>query len=125
MYAQRGISITQAAVSLAISTGRIKGVDTNRNTGGVPWLLKSEHRHRHAARMLRTQSRLDDGMEGPTLLGQVNTWRKGLEMEDTVIHYDPDTEEGFWRVPRCHGIDEWWFRDPTKDDNGATIHPRR
>ena len=57
MYRERGIEVTQSAISQAISTGRIK-VDTGRASGGIPWLLKPEHRHRHAARMLRTQARL-------------------------------------------------------------------
>jgi len=56
--------------------------------------------------MLRTQARLDAGHTvGQSLLPQVTQWRAGLEVEDSVIHYDPDTEEGFWRVPRRDGVD--------------------
>ena len=112
MYRKRGVDVTQSAISQAISTGRIK-VDTDRASGGIPWLLKPEHRHRHAARMLRTQARLDAGLTiGQSLVTQVETWRAGLELEDTVVHYDADTEEGFWRVPRRTGVDLWWVRDP-------------
>lgn len=116
LYRDRGVSITQAAISQAISAGRIK-VDTNRNRGSIPWRLLPQHRHLHAARMLRTQARLEAGMEvGPSLRRQVQTWREGLELEGSVIAYDPETEEGFWRVPRRPGIDVGWVRNPEVDD---------
>lgn len=118
LYADRGLIVSQSAISQAITAGRIK-VDTDRGTSGVPWRLKPEHRHRHAARMLRTQARLDAGKTiGSTLAVQVESWRAGLELEDSVVHYDPDTPEGFWRVPRRPGIDTWWYRDPNIGDDG-------
>ena len=110
MYRDKGVDVTQSAISQAITTGRIK-IDTDRATGGIPWLLKPEHRHRHAARMLRTQARLDAGHDiGQSLIPQLKAWRARLEREDSVIHYDPDTDEGFWRVPRRAGVDLWWVR---------------
>lgn len=121
IYRQRGIDISQSAISQAIANGRIK-VDTNRNLGSLPWKLMPEHRHLHAARMLRTQARLDAGREvGVTLVKQVQTWREGLLLEDCVITYRPDTHEGFWRVPRRHGVDTWWVRDPRFDDLGREL----
>lgn len=115
-YRERGISVAQSAISQAISAGRIK-VDTNRNSGAIPWKLRPEHRHLHAARMLRTQARLDAGLDvGVSLAEQVRTWREGLQLEDSVITYEPETKEGFWRVPRRHGIDTGWVRVP---DEGA------
>ena len=125
MYRKKGVDVTQSAISQAISTGRIK-VDTDRATGGIPWLLKPEHRHRHAARMLRTQARLDAGLTvGQSLRPQVDAWRVSLEGEDSVIHYDPDTEEGFWRVPRRDGIDAWWVRNPDLDNDGNPARATR
>ena len=121
MYRERGVTVSQSAISQAISSGRIR-VDTDRTTGGVPWRLKAEHRHLHAARMLRTQARLDRGMEiGVSLTKQVESWRSGLEAENSVIHYDPDTTEGFWRVARRPGVDLWWFRDPGVDNAGMPV----
>lgn len=120
-YRARGVDVTQSAISQAISSGRIK-VNTDRNSGGIPWKLRPEHRHLHAARMLRTQARLDAGLEvGPSLLDQVRTWREGLLIEDSVITYDPETKEGFWRVPRRPGIDTGWVRDPNIDDDGYQV----
>ena len=128
MYRDKGVDVTQSAISQAITTGRIK-VDTGRSTGGVPWKLKLEHRHFNNARMLRTQARLDRGLPiGQTLAPQLNKWRAALIAENSVIHYDPDTDEGFWHVPRRPGVDRWWVREPTLDDNGitvATVRPPR
>jgi hypothetical protein len=118
IYRAEGVDVTQSAISQAISSGRIK-VNTDRNSGGIPWKLRPEHRHLLAARMLRTQARLDAGLEvGPSLLAQVTTWREGLEIENSVITYDPETKEGFWRVPRRPGIDTGWVRDPNVNDDG-------
>ncbi len=124
LYRERGVSVSQSAISQAISTGRIK-VDTDRTTGSMPWKLKPEHRYRGPARMLRIQARLDNGHQiGKTLVHQVETWREGLALDrDSVIHYDPDTEEGFWRVPRRPGVDLRWFRDPSIDDDGKPVRP--
>ena len=117
-YRGRGISVSQSAISQAIAVGRIK-VDTNRVSGGIPWVLKPEHRHRHSARMLRAQTRLDAGLPiGVSMVAQVVAWRESLEAEDSVVHYDPDTKEGFWRVPRRAAVDHWWVRDPAFDDDG-------
>jgi hypothetical protein len=121
IYRARGVDIAQSTISQAISTGRID-VNTNRHKGGIPWKLLPQHRHSHAARMLRTQARLDAGLEvGPSLRGQVESWRQGLDEEGAVIHYDPATPEGFWRVDRREGIDTWWVRDPRLDDDGNPV----
>jgi len=114
LYRDRGVDVSQSAISQAISTGRIK-VDTDRSTGGVPWKLNPEHRHHNAARMLRTQARLDRGLTiGKTLAPQLERWKAGLAADgDSVVHYDPDTDEGFWRVARRPGVDRWWVREPT------------
>lgn len=122
-FTARGEPITQAAISRAIANGRIN-LDTGRGRqrAGVPWRLKPEHRHLHAARMLRAAARVDQGLDiGPSLVPQLESWKNGLLEEDAVIHYIPDSEEGFWRVPRRHGIDKGWYRDPGYDDYGNRI----
>jgi hypothetical protein len=78
----------------------------------VPWQLRPEHRQLHAAKMLRAKSRVDRGEPiGAIQRRQLETWLAGLEADDAVIHYDPDTEQGFWRVPRRAGVDDI-IRDP-------------
>src|SRR5690348_2792028 len=44
IYRAEGVDVTQSAISQAISSGRIK-VNTDRNSGGIPWKLRPEHRH--------------------------------------------------------------------------------
>ena len=113
MYRDKGIDVTQSAISQAITTGRIKA-DTNRASGGIPWALRSEHRWSNAARMLRAQNRLDAGHDiGQSLIPQLKAWRARLEREDVVIHYDPDTAQGFSKVPRRPGVDLRWVHEPT------------
>jgi hypothetical protein len=80
--------------------------------------------------MLRIQARKDSGRKiGKTLVRQAETWTTGLKQDNnSVVHYDPDTDEGFWRVLRRPGVDLWWVREPTLDDNGitvATVRPPR
>lgn len=122
-FTRRGEPVSQAAISGAIKDGRIK-VDTGRTPtrSGIPWTLLPKHRHYHAARMLRSAARQDAGLEiGATLKPQLAAWQKTLVDEDAVIHYDPDTDEGFWLVPRRHGVDKWWVREPDLDDEGNLI----
>lgn len=112
-YRTKGVDVSQSAISQAITAGRIK-VDTDRASGGVPWKVKPEHRQRHAPAMLRAQARLDAGLSiGVTRVPQVEAWRAGMEADNSVIHYDPDTKEGFRRVLRRPGVDLWWVREPT------------
>jgi len=122
-HARRNIQISQPTISTAIKDGRIK-YSTNRGLTrmGVPWKLKPEHRHLSPARMLRIQARHDQGLPiSETLERQRERWIAGLMLDNTVIHYDPTTREGFWRFPRREGIDTWYVREPWIDDDGNPI----
>ena len=122
-HARRGITISQPTVSTAIRDGRIKVESKYGIPGyGVPWKLKPEHRHLSPARMLRIQARYEQGKPiGATLERQRQRWVAGLLIENQVIHYDPETPEGFWRFPRRDGIDRWYVREPWIDDDGNQI----
>jgi len=122
-HKRRGVTVTQKAVSLALVEGRINVPSKYAVTGrGVPWKLKPEHRHANAARLLRSQARKEQGLPiGPSLQKQLERWIAGLLIENEVIHYHPETREGFWRVPRREGIDEWYVREPWIDDDGNPI----
>jgi hypothetical protein len=37
-----------------------------------------------------------------------------IKEEGAVVHYDPDTEEGFFYVPRQEGDDDLIHRPPSK-----------
>jgi hypothetical protein len=122
-HARRGVSITQSTVSTALHDGRIK-VQSKYGLPryAIPWKLKPEHRHLSPARMLRIQARHEQKLPlSETLERQRKRWIAGLLIENQVIHYDPDTAEGFWRVERRDGVDTWYVREPYLDDHGHQI----
>ena len=54
--------------------------------------------------MLRVEGRVRAGMEiRPTDAERHATWRRRLDEMNAVVHYDPDTDEGFFYVPREKG----------------------
>ena len=121
--------VTQPAINRAIWRGRIKGITYDRATKdntGVPWSpIRPDHRARYLVRMLRAAARRDRGEKNaPIREAELDNFFKQVESMDFVVHYDPDTGEGFHRVPRRHGIDKGLVRDPWLDDDGEpTPHP--
>lgn len=114
--ADMGIETSQSAVSMLKArhaTGaREAAMRTVTRAELIPWKLQPQHRQLHAAKMLRAKSRLDRGEGvGDIQRRQLETWLAGLEADQACIHYDPETEQGFWRVPRRSGIDGI-IRDP-------------
>lgn len=71
-----------------------------------PWEVKEEHRWHRLLVMLRSEARYRRyGVE--TMrdrdVRDLTSFREQLKSEDVVIHYDPDTEQGFSLVPREPG----------------------
>lgn len=107
--------VTQAAVSVNIKRGNIKIDYPNQPEGrAVPWHpIRKEHRDRYLIRMLRAAHRREQGLKSaPVLEAMLDTFLAQAAELDFVVTYDPDTEEGFFRVPRRHGIDEGLIRNP-------------
>lgn len=118
--------VGQPAVNRAIWRGRIKNITYDRATmddTGVPWHpIRAEHRSRYLVRMLRAATRRQRGEKSsPVIDAQLDNFLKHMEELDAVVHYDPDTDEGFFRVPRRHGVDEGLVRNPFLDDEGRKI----
>jgi hypothetical protein len=96
---------------------RRNGIDTRivRDDELIPWAVRVEHRHSHAVSMLRAEARR---RAGKALTANMETmlagWLGGLAKDDTVVHYDPDTEEGWWYVSRRAGIDTDLIRVPDR-----------
>ncbi|ATI18969.1 transcriptional repressor [Streptomyces phage Tefunt] len=86
---------------------RRKGLDRRivRNDDLIPWFVKDEHRWAYPLRMLRTAARAAEGKKPLTEEDQyrLSNWLKMLKDEKVVVHYDPDTEDGFFYVPRQEG----------------------
>ena len=116
--------VTQAAVSANVRRGNIKIDYPNQAEGrAVPWHpIRTEHRDRYLIRMLRANHRREQGLRSaPVLEAMLDKFLQTAEEQDFVVTYDPDTEEGFFRVPRRVGIDEGLVRDPAIDDEGKPV----
>lgn len=96
---------------------RRRGLDRRiiRDDDLIPWFVKEEHRWAYPLVMLRTEARRRAGQPvTKTDQGRLATWKKMLEEEDAVVHYDPDTEEGFFYIPRQPEDDDIIHRPPKK-----------
>jgi hypothetical protein len=118
--------VTQPAVNRAIWRGRIKNISYDRSQTdetAIPWHpIRPEHRSRYLVRMLRAAARKDRGEKSaPVIEAQLDSFLRQARELDFVVHYDPETAEGFFRVPRRPGVDTWLVRDPYLDDNGMKI----
>ncbi|QAY15934.1 immunity repressor [Streptomyces phage Janus] len=85
---------------------RRRGLDRRitRDDDLIPWFVKEEHRWKYPVAMLRVEARLRDGQElSETDKARLASWKEMLDEENAVVHYDPDTEDGFFYVPREPG----------------------
>jgi hypothetical protein len=72
-----------------------------RNDELIPWFVREEHRWQYPVVMLRVEARLREGKElTDDDANRLANWKRMLEEENAVVHYDPDTEQGFFYVPR-------------------------
>lgn len=86
-----------------------------RNDELIPWEVKREHRWDYPIMMLRQEARRREGFElTEDYEAQVDGWLAGMERDGTVLHYDPDTEQGWFYVARRPGIDKDIIRVPEK-----------
>lgn len=107
----------ETTISMWAAIRRRHGIDTRivRDDKLVPWYVKPEHRHANAVAMLRAEGRRRAGKPLPQLLEDtLNAWLRGLEADGAVVHYDPDTDKGWWYVPRREGIDLDLIREPER-----------
>ncbi len=92
-----------------------------RNDDLVPWHVREEHRWAYSVAMLRAEARRRAGKEVPHAdLERLESFKKSLEEQSCVIHYDPSSKEGFIRVPRRPGIDNDLIREPRRK---TTLRP--
>lgn len=103
-----GRSTVSAALSRAGLTQRV------RYDKALPWpKIKTVHNGHYAAQMLRAGARIDAGLEISEELEQrYRNWEARLKEEDAVVHYDPNTEDGFFYVKRRPKVDKGLIRNP-------------
>ncbi|MCG8926664.1 hypothetical protein [Lentzea sp. CC55] len=67
----------------------------------VPWKVKEEHSWATPLTMLRLEARRRQGFPlRPQDETRLINWLDAVKLQQAVVHYDPDTEEGFFYVPR-------------------------
>ncbi|WP_372407188.1 hypothetical protein [Streptomyces luteireticuli] len=70
----------------------------------IPWKVKEEHQFRYDLAMLRLEARKRQGYELRDEDQKRHTsWRTWIDENNAVVYYDPDTEEGFFCIPREEG----------------------
>ena len=84
-----------------------------RDDNLIPWAVKAQHRHAYDVALLRMAARKRAGAELTTTdESRLTSWLRKLDAADLVLHYDPDTEQGFYYVPRRPGLDLDLIREP-------------
>ncbi|WP_256356162.1 hypothetical protein [Streptomyces sp. PKU-EA00015] len=101
---------------------RRKGLDRRnlRDDELLPWKVKDEHRHMYPAIMLRVEARRRaDRDVSDRDLKRLTSWKQSLNEDQLVVHYDPDTEAGFFYVPREAQDDDLIRKPSLKTGNQA------
>ncbi|MGW1040054.1 hypothetical protein [Streptomyces sp. NPDC002547] len=95
---------------------RRKGLDRRitRDDDLIPWAVNEEHRWLYPLAMLRVEARRREGRPlTESDEARLESWKAMLEEQGAVVHYDPDTEDGFFYIPRQEGDDDLIHR-PTR-----------
>lgn len=81
----------------------------------LPWSVKVEHAYMYIPKLLRFEARKRRGLPlDPRDERRLQVFKDKLAAENAVVHYDADTEQGWWTVPRREGIDTDIIRDPKR-----------
>lgn len=78
-----------------------------RNDDLIPWRVAERHQFAYPLAMLRVESRLREGLPlRQTDDERVTSWKAMLEEGNLVVHYDPETADGFFYIPREPGDED-------------------
>lgn len=111
-FKRTGVRVTRAAVSAALLRA---GQPTQRPRYPelLPWRVKAKHDGHYALKMLRVEGRVRDGKPVTDReLKRLEAWKETLRANKAVVHYDPDTDEGFYYVHARPGVDKDLIRVP-------------
>lgn len=79
----------------------------------IPWEIAPEHQGSQMHAMLTTAIRLQSGaVVGAHERADFDQWLRDLRAADAVVHYEAETQEGWFYVPRRRGVDEGLVREP-------------
>ncbi|MFD6636782.1 hypothetical protein ACFWDN_13305 [Micromonospora chalcea] len=96
---------------------RRRGLDrrVTRNEELMPWFVQEQHRWLFPAQMLRAEARRREGKElKPEEERRLDNFVKRLKDEKLVVHYDGDTDEGWFYVPARPDVDIDLIRRPAR-----------
>lgn len=114
LLAEDYIDVTPEAISMWRHRRGMTPMVT-RHPELIPWILKPQHQDLWPAQMLRLEGRRRAGEElSQRNAGSLQRWKARLEKLGAVVHYDPDTDQGFFNVARRVGVDHDLIRDPNK-----------
>lgn len=100
---ETGNACTRTAVTMAVNRyGLNAETKQPRYEEYIPWSpVKREHSMNPHARNLRLLAKRDRGEDlSADDVDRLESWLAKLAVRDAVVHYDRDTEQGFWLVPR-------------------------
>ena len=107
--AESGHRFSRSSIAMAIERYNLNSAHPRPTyTEMLPWTIRTEHRNHMDARMLRLEGRRRAGVSlSEREQRWLDQWKADLERAGAVVHYERDTEEGFWWVPRTteHGDD--------------------
>ena len=94
----------------------------SRDDDLIPWGVEKRHRNSHPLHMLRLEARAREGrtltdVEWERLAG----WVARVEERGVVVHYEPDSDDGFSYVPREAADDDLIRRPARKTRQRATL----
>lgn len=96
------IRVSRSAIAMAIERYGLQSVNPRRRYADLlPWKVRPEHKDHIDARMLRAEGRRRAGETLPRRTAvALHNWTERLLAAGAVVHYEPNSAEGFhWVVP--------------------------
>lgn len=104
-----GERVSRSAIGMAITRYDLKSSRTRPTYPDLlPWKIAPEHNNHIDARMLRFEGRRRAGLSlSEAEQRWLDKWKTEMQEAGAVVHYERDTDEGFFWVPREaeHGDD--------------------
>lgn len=103
-----GYRVSRSTIGMAIARYGLESSRPRlRYEDLLPWHVAQQHLMAYDARMLRYEGRRRAGLEVDSdTITRLEGWIRDLRSRDAVVHYDPDTAEGFYWVKRSEEDDD-------------------
>ncbi|QXT63440.1 hypothetical protein [Tessaracoccus palaemonis] len=86
-------------------------------TAELPWRIRHDHRMKTESAMAWAYAREQAGMPVRLeTLARYQAWKTYIQSHGWVLHYDPNTEQGFFLVDARPGIDKGVVRERVDED---------